>query len=146
MISMNHLILTVLLAFSGAIRLAEADVCDPNPCKNGGTCQLSDQGYNWGYYCTCRSGYRGAQCQWDNDRCNEDTATPCLNGGTCNVTQDGRCCMCPGDTDKTIRYGGHYCEIVNPCSSCPAHTEYCHGAPNFVSGRLCLNDKHMEID
>lgn len=145
LINMNHLILTVLLTCLGAIRFAEADVCNPNPCRNGGTCQPPDKGYNWGYFCRCQAGFVGAQCQWDNDQCKADTRTPCQNNGRCAVTQDGRFCMCPGDTEKTVRYGGHYCELDNPCRSCPTGTVYCHSAPTMASGCLCLNDKHMEI-
>ena len=45
------------------------DECDPDPCKNGGTCTDDINGYN----CTCVPGYTGSDCeiegsvQWKND-------------------------------------------------------------------------------
>jgi len=36
------------------------DVCIPNPCLNGGTCQT--QGL-LGFTCQCRSGFQGLTCQ-----------------------------------------------------------------------------------
>ena len=44
--------------------LIPADVCNPNPCKNGGICRLGDRGYNWGYACICHPEFKGAHCQW----------------------------------------------------------------------------------
>lgn len=35
------------------------DTCSPNPCKNGGVCQPQ----TLGYYCQCRYGYSGRNCE-----------------------------------------------------------------------------------
>src|SRR6218665_2703520 len=45
--------------------LVPAKLCDPTPCKNGGTCQLDDTAqYHLGYNCTCKPGYIGLNCEW----------------------------------------------------------------------------------
>jgi len=121
-----------------------ADLCNPNPCKNG-SCRTPYQGgYNWGYICSCFSGFFGSQCQWDNIKCHNDTVTPCQNG-KCVDTDDGRFCVCPLANNRTIKYGGHYCELVDPCETCPDGYKYCQSAPNRVSGCVCLNERHEEM-
>lgn len=36
------------------------DLCDPNPCSNGGSCSVDSGG---GYTCSCGAGYGGMACQ-----------------------------------------------------------------------------------
>ncbi|EGD81882.1 fibropellin Ia [Salpingoeca rosetta] len=75
--------------------------CDPNPCQNGGTCEV----YWWKYYkCYCPDGFRGSNCEEQNDICDSN---PCLNGGTCKSKDHGRDykCYCPHG------YKGERCEI-----------------------------------
>ncbi|KAG5871346.1 hypothetical protein JTB14_008043 [Gonioctena quinquepunctata] len=70
--------------------------CLSNPCRNGASC--SSVGDVW--YCHCRNGYLGENCEIS--VCDDN---PCLFGGTCiPFTNSGYICLCP--------YGkhGHFCE------------------------------------
>jgi len=138
----------LILIINCCINNVVADVCtDPgNPCKHG-RCQPRTGGYNWGYECVCDQGYLGAQCQWDSMQCHEDTTTPCQNGGTCMELKDGdgRYCACPFASNFTIKFGGHYCELVDPCEICPLGTYVCQTAPTRATGCICLDSKYKEI-
>ena len=48
--------------------ICEESVCLPNPCQNGGACQLSDDATG-GYECSCRDGYTGNDCSEDVNEC-----------------------------------------------------------------------------
>ena len=48
--------------------LCEISSCSPNPCANGGTCQL-DESAEGGYSCSCPEGYTGVDCTTDIDEC-----------------------------------------------------------------------------
>ena len=42
------------------------ETCDPNPCMNGGTCDVSfdgETGDALAPYCQCPSGYSGSRCE-----------------------------------------------------------------------------------
>jgi len=125
----------------------DTNPCDPNPCKNRGTCRQrpGDWGYHWGYECLCEPAYSGAQCQWDNPKCLDDTTTPCQNNATCVTEQDGRFCECLYTNNRTIRFGGHYCETVDPCEACPDGTMFCQTAPSRPSACICLDSDHKEL-
>jgi len=75
------------------------DVCDGNPCLNGGSCRESPDGSS--FFCLCRPGYRGNQCEASADSCRPN---PCLHGGLCISLKPGYRCSCP-----EARYGRH-CE------------------------------------
>ncbi|KAH8237858.1 hypothetical protein KR032_003993 [Drosophila birchii] len=76
-----------------------SDVCWSKPCRNGGSCQRSSDGSS--YFCLCRPGFRGNQCESVSDSCRPN---PCLHGGLCVSLKPGYKCNCtPG------RYGRH-CE------------------------------------
>nr|CAG4643690.1 EOG090X0007 [Lepidurus arcticus] len=64
--------------------------CLANPCRNGGSCQATPDGN--GYFCLCRPGYRGAQCEVASDACRPN---PCRHGGTCVNLKPGYRCQCP---------------------------------------------------
>ena len=72
--------------------------CDANPCKNGGSCREAPGG---SFFCLCRPGYRGSQCEAVADSCRPN---PCLHGGACVSLKPGYRCACPDG-----RYGRH-CE------------------------------------
>uniref|UniRef100_A0A1I8PJD7 Cadherin-related tumor suppressor n=1 Tax=Stomoxys calcitrans TaxID=35570 RepID=A0A1I8PJD7_STOCA len=75
------------------------DVCSSNPCSNGGSCRSSPDGSS--FFCLCRPGYRGNQCEHVADSCRPN---PCLYGGTCVALKPGYKCSCSDG-----RYGRH-CE------------------------------------
>ncbi|KAL3265835.1 hypothetical protein HHI36_010031 [Cryptolaemus montrouzieri] len=79
--------------------LEKGDVCQNNPCRNGGSCRESPDGSS--FFCLCRPGYRGNQCEAIADSCRPN---PCLFGGLCVSLKPGYKCSC---TDG--RYGRH-CE------------------------------------
>lgn len=79
--------------------LERGDACSSNPCRNGGSCRESPDGSS--FFCLCRPGYRGNQCEAVADSCRPN---PCLNGGLCVSLKPGYKCSC---TDG--RYGRH-CE------------------------------------
>jgi protocadherin Fat 4 len=59
-------------------QLERGDACSSNPCKNGGSCRESPDGSS--FFCLCRPGYRGNQCETIADSCRPN---PCLHGGLC---------------------------------------------------------------
>lgn len=79
--------------------LDKGDVCSSSPCKNGGSCRESPDGSS--FFCLCRPGYRGNQCETISDSCRPN---PCLHGGQCISLKPGYKCSCADG-----RYGRH-CE------------------------------------
>ncbi|XP_013177912.1 PREDICTED: cadherin-related tumor suppressor [Papilio xuthus] len=75
------------------------DVCSSNPCKNGGSCKESSDRNS--FFCLCRPGYRGDQCEALVDSCRPN---PCMHGGICISLKPGYKCSCTNG-----RYGTH-CE------------------------------------
>ncbi|CAD6998022.1 unnamed protein product [Ceratitis capitata] len=80
-------------------QLQRGDVCSSNPCRNGGSCMHSPDGAS--FFCLCRPGYRGNQCEHVSDSCRPN---PCLHGGQCVSLKPGYKCSCADG-----RYGRH-CE------------------------------------
>ncbi|XP_077869119.1 sushi, von Willebrand factor type A, EGF and pentraxin domain-containing protein 1-like [Saccoglossus kowalevskii] len=75
--------------------------CEPDPCRNGATC---DDIVN-GYKCDCP---QGTHCETDIDDC---IGEPCENGGSCMDKLNGYDCICPDD------YDGVKCKIhIGYCS------------------------------
>lgn len=75
------------------------DACSGNPCHNGGSCRESPDGSS--FFCLCRPGYRGNQCEVLADSCRPN---PCLNGGLCVSLKPGYKCSC------TEGHYGRHCE------------------------------------
>ena len=96
-------------------------VCQPSPCRNGGSCYMVNGN---DYVCLCPSSYTGRQCEslqcksflrqqslsttfaFSTAAC---SSSPCLNGGTC-VTSSGAAvwaCVCPSG------YAGERCQELS---------------------------------
>jgi alpha-tubulin suppressor-like RCC1 family protein len=95
-----------------------SDACDPNPCRNGGTCTETPTGYT----CDCtNTDYSGPNCTAENNECTEN---PTICGqGTCRdlYDDDGYSCTCPAgliDVDET----GTKCEQAAVVSIGSNHT------------------------
>lgn len=91
--------------------LCQESACNPNPCKNGGTCKSSGNPAK-AYTCICSTGYTGINCE-EISYC---SVNPCRNGGECRPigtgTQGG--CVCKHG------YSGQNCEVQGtPCSLTP---------------------------
>ncbi|XP_013409326.1 fibropellin-1 [Lingula anatina] len=74
--------------------------CDSSPCQNGGTCQLTAEGY----ICTCPRKYLGEHCETYVSDCEPGL---CRNGATCVDTRESFECICPK------YHFGTFCEIRN---------------------------------
>ncbi|XP_017783736.1 PREDICTED: cadherin-related tumor suppressor [Nicrophorus vespilloides] len=79
--------------------LERGDACSESPCHNGGTCRETNGGSS--FFCLCRPGYRGNQCEILVDSCRPN---PCMHGGLCVGLKPGYKCSCTEG-----RYGRH-CE------------------------------------
>ena len=74
--------------FQGETRSDTIDICDPNPCYNGGTCST-----NGSYVlCSCDSSFTGIHCEY-RVRTNYCDSDPCIHGN-CTSNSDGLICKC----------------------------------------------------
>ncbi|RMX46862.1 hypothetical protein pdam_00007652, partial [Pocillopora damicornis] len=108
-----------------------------NPCLNGAVC--SDRPGS--YKCTCKSGYRGKNCENDINEC---TNNPCKNRANCvNLKGNYRC-------DCKAGYTGKNCETdINECQNKPCKnraacvnlpgTYRCDCTPGYT-GKNCETD------
>ena len=79
------------------VAVCDANACDPNPCRNGGTCTQTGASFS----CRCPSGQSGPTC--DGDPC---ASVTCNNGGQCFVLPSGdAACACP------LPLGGPRCDV-----------------------------------
>ena len=81
----------------------ETDMCNRNPCANGGTCL---GGTAVSYRCVCPASYTGKDCEVEINLCL--TLQPCQNRGVCSFTSTGYRCDCP------LGYMGRNCGTGNP--------------------------------
>ncbi|KAM6943068.1 lactadherin-like isoform 2-T2 [Xenentodon cancila] len=93
--------------FGGDIcNLTETGPCNPNPCRNDGTCEVNaptrrGDVFNE-YICRCQPGFEGVHCQINvNDCANQ----PCKNGGMCRDLDGDYACQC------TSPYVGKQCQL-----------------------------------
>ncbi|XP_023335557.1 cubilin [Eurytemora carolleeae] len=86
------------------------DSCSSNPCKNGGSCIDTYQGF----ICQCTESWEGPTCEVDVNECYQFAGTDlgCQNGASCqNLPGTYRCHCTPGF------YGIHCTRKTNSCSS-----------------------------
>ena len=115
---------TMLRRLDRLEKLLTKNECDNNPCQNGATCE---DGFNQ-YFCRCRSGFMGQNCEQDVDECvqYQGTELGCQNGGTCLNIFGSFVCLCPAN------HQGLRCNIeFNDCHNVSDH-EIC-------GQGLCLN-------
>ncbi|GFO29946.1 fibropellin-1, partial [Plakobranchus ocellatus] len=121
----------------------EPVLCDQFKCLNGGTCTV----YGHDYYCECREGYTGRNCDFYISPC---ASQPCYNQAICTPTGTlSYTCDCP-----TSQLTGPNCEtntneicLNNPCQNfggcktgvanymclCPSYSMYSYGVSGFGS-------------
>ena len=79
------------------------DICQSNPCLNGGICSRISLN---SFTCICQFGFTGPYCNIKIDPC---SSNPCSNGATCIQQNSGYSCNCP------LGYTGLTCSIqANP--------------------------------
>ncbi|XP_019627704.1 PREDICTED: uncharacterized protein LOC109472382 isoform X29 [Branchiostoma belcheri] len=92
-----------------------SDICDPNPCENGGTCTKRGNSYN----CKCSPGYAGRNCEKDIDAC---SAKPCHVQATCKdkpAPAIDATCTCKSGYLGDGLVNGTGCSDINECESNP---------------------------
>ncbi|XP_068717618.1 uncharacterized protein [Montipora capricornis] len=116
------------------------NVCEPkNPCRNGGTCKPQGSGY----YCRCRPGYQGKNCDKDINECAVNN--PCRNGGTCiNAVGRYRCRCSAKFTGRNCEKDVNECNLHKPCkngATCVNNVGgYSCRCPANYKGRHCDKD------
>ncbi|XP_062907308.1 coagulation factor IX-like isoform X1 [Mobula hypostoma] len=86
-----------------------ANVCESEPCWNGGTCLSTLDDYS----CICRTGYSGRSCEIEDVAC---ASSPCKNGGSCQIQSTDYKCFCEAG------YYGQNCELDPQDCSSHGHT------------------------
>ncbi|CAG2112441.1 unnamed protein product, partial [Medioppia subpectinata] len=111
-------------------QLLEKNECDSNPCRNGGTCVDT---YN-GFICKCPTTWEGVTCDTDVNECLRFVGTElgCQNEATCQNTPGSYRCNC-----KANWFGIHCTEQHDDCSSASNEALCGHGT--------CLNQKRNII-
>lgn len=84
----------------------ETGPCNPNPCLNDGTCEVTGQSRRGDvfseYVCRCQPGFDGVHCQ---NNVNDCAGQPCKNGGSCRDLEGDFNCRCPSP------YVGKHCQL-----------------------------------
>lgn len=125
-------------AATGCINI---DECEPNPCRNNGTCTDLVNGFE----CTCTgTGFGGNDCSEEVDECQP---SPCLNGATCVDGVGNYSCLC------LAGYEGRDCETdVDECqlasTLCGIHSSTC---TDLVGDYRCVCEpgwtgRHCDFD
>ncbi|XP_044748344.1 sushi, von Willebrand factor type A, EGF and pentraxin domain-containing protein 1-like isoform X2 [Coccinella septempunctata] len=115
------------------------DVCQNNPCKNGGSCSVSFNSLNQPQYkCSCLENHFGSFCEQEINTCK----LKCLNGGKC-IEYDGNeyVCLCPeGFEGETCEIGTLYCQdglCENNGTCLEKPTTYECSCPKGFIGKRC---------
>ena len=82
----------------------KVDLCDTNPCQNGGTCSASGNSV----LCRCPHPFSGLQCED-----NVCQFTICSSGATCMLLDGNPVCLCPlGKVGKLCDEGLFWCYFL----------------------------------
>ncbi|XP_062907309.1 coagulation factor IX-like isoform X2 [Mobula hypostoma] len=100
-----------------------ANVCESEPCWNGGTCLSTLDDYS----CICRTGYSGRSCEIEDVAC---ASSPCKNGGSCQIQSTDYKCFCEAG------YYGQNCEL-DP-QDCSSHGHTCDHFLPYPCGKLSI--------
>ncbi|GLH01269.1 Cadherin-related tumor suppressor [Gryllus bimaculatus] len=84
---------------SGLHKRSHGDPCNPNPCKEGGTCLRGPKSAP--AICRCPDHREGDFCEYE--RCREK----CENGGKCVIFDEKAVCYCPPG------FHGNLCEVTD---------------------------------
>ncbi|KAL3266100.1 hypothetical protein HHI36_010286 [Cryptolaemus montrouzieri] len=115
------------------------DVCQSNPCQNGGSCVVVYDNNNQGQYkCLCYEDFFGSLCEHQVDRCK----LKCFNGGTCIELEENEfVCLCPeGYEGELCQSGISYCEsgvCENNGTCLEKPTTYACQCPKEFIGKRC---------
>ncbi|XP_029900925.1 delta-like protein 4 [Myripristis murdjan] len=98
---------TCLPGFTGVNCDSEVRECDSQPCRNGGHCLDTENGFR----CSCPQGFEGPRCEHPMLTCAD---TPCFHNGKCKDKDNGQSYMC----ECPVGYTGLNCEKkVDKCTS-----------------------------
>ncbi|XP_072021345.1 uncharacterized protein [Amphiura filiformis] len=90
-------------------RIPDVNDCEPNPCVNGGYCEVGLDGFT----CHCLIEFTGTRCETNINDCQSN---PCQNGGVCADETNTYTCQCPiGFMGTHCESAVNDCEPVNPC-------------------------------
>lgn len=121
--------------YTGQLCEIEVNLCSPNPCSNGGECQVEYLNENNKTItiltCKCKEGFIGAFCEINLNATNPCLiANPCLNGGSCSFLNFVPSCNCP------YGFSGSLCEYQYDCYSTCLNGGKC-VSNNGAYGCLC---------
>jgi len=117
--------------------LPDLNACNPSPCLNGASCELSGDD---SFKCSCSEGWLGDTCSQDLDECLKN---PCLNGGNCiNTVGSFKCDCTKGFTGQTCSENiclPSPCENGGTCIGGDDNTFTCYCSDGWT-GTTCSED------
>ncbi|XP_034078442.1 delta-like protein 4 isoform X4 [Gymnodraco acuticeps] len=115
---------TCMPGFNGVNCDLQVRECDSQPCRNGGHCLDSENGYR----CECPQGFEGTHCENRKLTCAD---TPCFHEGKCKERDNGNTYIC----DCPASYTGLNCEKkVDKCTSLQC-----------TNGGHCVNHGNLQL-
>jgi len=92
-------------------KLCNVTTCEPNPCGNGGKCEVTTKSY----HCSCKGGWKGNHCLEDINECTTGIGT--CQAGQCQNVIGSYWCKCPsGRTGRNCQYNKSIC-LAKPCNA-----------------------------